>query len=997
MTIRVIFLVLYVQLFSCIGLTAMAIDTLSVVEIAQEQGLSQLGAATMAFDEKGYLWIGTQNGLNRFNGYGMKVYYSGDKEEDLRDDHIRSCHLAGDTLWLTTSTQGIMAYLMRQDKFIGFESYIDYKKHPNTKYAYTLHAPNEKNLVGGTVGNVIWIDRATMNSKVIPLTTIKDNDFVTSIIAIGQEHFLIGTNASGIVSFNSEHFAIVADPIFRELAEAQINCLFQRPDKAIWIGTNKGLYNYDVTKNTLHRLSALETRSLHQWDSKTILVGGLYQNYLISKDDLWEEVVFTNQLGKVLQSDILSFTEDDQGGRWIGTESRGMYYFHPHRQKFTPKRIQLANTPKQDFISTFNFLRDGDDLWMAGEFGFFKHRLGTNQYQLYQTDLLEYTLHKDHRGQIWGGGFGQGLVRYDRSKDQFEQIPLTFEDLDIIHITPVHPDSLWLHTWSTGIYAFNIHDYGVRPVSILGKPTLRSRISLTDSKGDIWIGSEEGLYQIGSGGVIFYDSLSNERVFAITEDSQGDIWVGTARGLNQINPHTKKIKHYLQQTGLPNDFIYAAEVDDHGNVWASTNYGLSVLNRKTMTFRNYTEEDGLQNNEFNGKAGYRDSLGYLYFGGMNGFNIFHPDSVFANSIVGKTWIEDVRLFGKSLPKNILYTDTLVFPHDQNVISFDFASLNFLWPTKNRYQYMLVGFDEDWRPATKELSATYTNLDPGTYIFRVRGSNNELLWGDYDEITVVIESPWYKTLWFRFAAVLTIVLLIVGFFINKTKQQKRINKRLLAMVDERTEELNVSLNLSQKQKDNISFLMEELNHRVKNNLQLITSLIDIQSFEIADQDIQGKLRILQSRVFTVSKIHDLLNQKDSGEGLSAHLFMADLARDLILFSAQDIQLDTHIDEVRFPSNRLTYIGLILNELITNSIKHAFSEEQKDKIIAIHLQKKDDTLLLVYSDNGKGCDVSIFLHTKQQGISLIQMLVKELRGTVDFTGDDGFACRIVLPII
>lgn len=976
-------------------------DTITIVEIGQEQGLSQLGAATMVFDHKGYLWIGTQNGLNRFNGYQMKVYHASNKEGDLADDHIRSIHYTPDTLWLATNTHGLLTYIKSEDRFLDFKNKLDLTKHPNLKYAYVLYAPNMNDLIMGTVGHCLWIDKSTLDFKVIPLIGIKDNDFVTAIHKTGTGGFLVGTNSSGLHVLNSHYDEISSDKSFVELKDAQINCFYQLDSSVIWIGTNKGLYQYDIDRDKCKRLSDNAVRSIQRWDEHTILIGGVNSNYLVSQDMVWKKAVFINPLGKVLQADILSFARDEQGGRWVGTETRGVFYYHPNRQKFVPQRIKAENAPKQDFVSTFNFLREGDVLWMASEFGFIKHELQTDRFKLYRTDLLEYTLAKDAKGNIWGGGFGQGLVKYNRQRDRFDQVSLSFDDQDIIQITPVHKDTIWAHTWSSGIYAVNIRDYGSRAVSIFGKQLVRSRISLIDSRGGIWIGSDEGLYQITSDQTIYYDSLSNERVFALAEDHQGHIWVGTAKGLNYIRPTTKEIVPFVQQPGLPNDFIYAIEVDGKDNVWVSTNHGLSVLDRETRTFRNYTEEDGLQNNEFNGKAGYQDSLGYLYFGGMNGFNIFHPDSLFTNLKIGRTWIEDVKLFGKSLPKEILYTDTLVFLHDQNVISFDFASLNYLWPHKNRYQFMLQGFDQEWRPVTRDLSATYTNLDPGTYTFRVRGSNHELLWGDYDEIVVIIKSPWYQTFWFKLCFTVFALLLIIAFFMNKSRRQKKINQRLAIMVHERTEELhninhalNESLKVTQQQKQNISFLMEELNHRVKNNLQLITSLIDIQSLQVQDRQVGRRLKDLQSRVFTVAKIHDVLNQTDVPNTVDANAFINKLAQDIIIFSGIEIVLSVEVSNITLSTQKLTYIGLILNELITNSIKHAFNAHDHKSISIGMFEEESTDLILVYRDNGKGFDMGKDNNLEHKGINLINILVGELKGTVKKYNDNGAVYNIVL---
>src|SRR5690606_32420939 len=264
--------------------------------------------------------------------------------------------------------------------------------------------------------------------------------------------------------------------------------------------------------------------------------------------------------------------------------------------------IKVDNSPKKEFISIFNFLKEGDTLWMATEFGLVRHQISKDTYKLYLTNNLDYTLAKDQSGTLWAGGFGDGLLKYNPVNDTFDRVPLSITDNEVIHITPVSKDSIWVHTWSDGIHAMNINDYKTKQKTINGKSLIRSRNSFIDSSGDIWLASDDGLYQIHNNETTYYGSLSNERVFSITEDLDNNIWVGTAQGLNKINVATTEVEYFTQQEGLPNDFIYGVESDHNGNIWVSTNFGLSQFNPITEVFTNYTEQDGLQNNEFNGKA-----------------------------------------------------------------------------------------------------------------------------------------------------------------------------------------------------------------------------------------------------------------------------------------------------------------------------------------------------------------------------------------------------------
>ncbi|MBW7871678.1 MAG: hypothetical protein H3C39_11535 [Flavobacteriia bacterium] len=972
-------------------------DTLAVAVIEQDHGLSQLNALSIDFDDNGYLWIGTENGLNRYNGYGMKVFHAGENN-NLRDDHIRSMYYEKDTLWLATNTHSVCAYLLKENRFIDFENKLNFKKNPLIKYSSTLTPVGEHYLLSGTMANCLLIDKRTLKFTIIPIPDAIENDFVTAILQVSENEFLIGTNFSGIFRLNLKQREIDRDETFSRFKNVPVNSLYSFSAAEILIGTQKGMFLYNKKKNFIKQINYPNKNenilSIRKWDNSNLFIGSSNNSYLMDTHFNLKKIIFRNHEGKEIQASITSLKKDELGGIWLATAGRGVLYFHPHQKKFTPYRISAENSPKKNFISSFNFLRDKNTLWIATEFGFVSRHLDSEKYKLYFTNLLEYTITKDFRGNIWAGGFGQSLVKYNPKTDKFDKIPLSISDQDVIQITPVSKDSIWIHTWSSGIYALNVNDYKIRPKTFNGKTIVRARASFRDSSENIWIGCDEGLYKISGKKVEHFNKLSNPRVFVITEDPEKNIWIGTAKGLNKLDAKTQEITFYTKQTGLPNDFIYGAEADGKGHIWVSTNFGISEFNPKTNFFKNYTENDGLQNNEFNGKAAYKDSLGNLYFGGMNGYNIFHPKDVFVNRKVGKTLIENIKLLGKSIQNNVLYSNFLEFSHDQNVITFEYVSLNYLWPEKNRYQFILEGFDKEWRPVTKERSTTYTNLDPGTYVFKVKGSNNELIWGNPASITIIIKSPWYKTIWFRTLLASFLAFLIIGVFLYKNYQQKQTNRRLSKMVEVRTHELtesnnalNHSLEVSEKQKENIAFLMRELNHRVKNNLQIITSLIDIQDVGIEDEEAKEKLKILQARIFTVSRVHDILNTSGEQSFVRIDEFISNLARELIEFSGEKIELQTNLRPVTFGVEKLTYLGLIINELITNSIKYAFDGNPPAKKINIELTEEEHSLKLLYRDNGKGYASGIIDNPDKMGLNLIRFLAKELKGLPKFKNESG----------
>lgn len=983
-------------------------DTLKVSHIAQEQNLSQLNVLAFDFDNNGYLWAGTEDGLNRFNGYSMKTFSQSTSEENgLMDDHIRGLLYTEDTLWLGTNTHSVQAYILSEDRFLNFKNNRKIASDPSLSYTHQVFEINDQYLMVSALKNCILIDRNSLELHFIPLPDITVNDYVLSILKQSKESIWLGSYFNGILKLDVNEMTIENLPEFDSFDNNPVHVFQNNGPNEIFIGTQEGLFQYSLTSASIQQLTEEEVaiRSFYDWDTGHFLVGcsnGL--KFLDKNSHRLKNVVLAGYDNKLFSPvEILGIQEDAAKGVWMGSQGKGMFYFHPARQKFTPKRITLPKEPEKDFISIFNFLKEDDILWLATTIGYVSHDLKTGNYQLYRKDGLGYTLKKDANDQIWAGGFNQGLAKYNKEEDLFKEVtPLTnIPDRDVAEIVALGEDSLLVNTWSSGIYSLNPETLETTSVEINGKTLHRARTSFKGKDSSLWLGSDEGLFRIKNGQTQKFEhapsssnSLSNNRVFGITQDDKNNLWIGTAKGLNKLNLENYNITHYLEQPGLPNDFIYGVLADSNNDIWVSTNRGLSKLDHQTEVFTNYTEQDGLQNNEFNGKAAYKDENNNLYFGGMNGFNVFHPDSIPINKYVGKTIIEDVELFGNSIDKNIIYKDSLSFDYNENVITFNFSSLNFLLPEKNRYQFKMLGFDKQWRPVTKERSTTYTNLNPGTYTFLVKGSNNDLVWGEPDALFLTISAPWYATTLFKIFLTMAVLLLITTIFLFRYNQKKKENLRLQKMVEARTaelrrsnEDLGEAMNLANEQKNNIAFLMQELNHRVKNNLQLIASLLDIQKESIKDTSTKNNLQAAQNRLFTISTIHDLLSEKNHGDNFKLDQFIRILANELIQFMNADVDLKFQLEPLEVKPICVTPLGIIINELVTNTLKHAFKSEQKNKEISISLSKEGDMAKLEYFDNGIGIMKNMPKKEDSLGMNLIKNLALQLKGDMEIREHNG----------
>ncbi len=327
-----------------------------------------------------------------------------------------------------------------------------------------------------------------------------------------------------------------------------------------------------------------------------------------------------------------------------------------------------------------------------------------------------------------------------------------------------------------------------------------------DHEGNLWIPSEgAGLnkYERNKGifrhyGVIIgpkhkNKGLSNLAVYCVYEDNKNRLWIGTnGGGLNLLDRKTETFTYYRMADGLPNDVIYGILEDQHGNLWISTNNGLCCFNPDSLTYKNFDVTDGLQNNQFSRWAFKKLSTGELLFGGVNGFNLFDPLKVKENSYIPPVYITGLKLFNKKvtigensvLKQNIIVTKEIILSHKQNVFSFEFVALNYRQSSKNQYKYKMEGFNDDWIDLGSQREASFTNLNPGKYIFRVKASNNDGVWNEEGaSLRLIIRPPWYGTWLFRI--VVTLILSGIAYYIYKsrTQKEKEIKKYLENKVKE----------------------------------------------------------------------------------------------------------------------------------------------------------------------------------------------------------------------
>jgi len=546
-------------------------------------------------------------------------------------------------------------------------------------------------------------------SKSSPVVRL-NSDIVTGIVQDNKDNIWIGTDHGGINLIDKKDFSVRYilnnEDDDKSLSQSNISSIYYDNLGIVWIGTfRKGinLYHPNIIKFNLVK---------HSSDPNSLIY-----------------------------SDINRMVEDKAGNIWIGTNGKGLVYYNRKTQRFTSYRHDPANPNSLShdaivaiYIDRFEKLwigtyTGGFDYLDNGKFVHFKYNaadpesLSDNKV----SDFLE-----DSSGRFWIATMGGGLNLFDRNNRKFRRLGQ--------HKSEISSD-----------YVFKI---------------------VEDSKNNIWIGTSYGMNVLPKGKDGFIkmvndprndNSLINDNINSFIEDSKGYLWIGTRDGLSVYNPATRRFYNYTIENGLPDNNIMDIQEDNEGDFWVSTSNGLSRISVRynkglSVIFKNFDENDGLQGKEFNRIASVKLSTGELAFGGPDGINIFQPSMIKTYDQPSKLFITDFQLFNKSvtanmevdgrtiLEKSIFNTRDITLDHDQNVFTIEFASLNYIGPHKVKHQYMLEGFDKAWITADNSLrKATYTNLDPGDYVFKVRASNTEDLSAAVPvTLHIRVLNPWYTS-------------------------------------------------------------------------------------------------------------------------------------------------------------------------------------------------------------------------------------------------------------
>jgi serine phosphatase RsbU (regulator of sigma subunit)/ligand-binding sensor domain-containing protein len=599
----------------------------------------------------------------------------------------------------------------------------------------------------------------------------------------------------------------------------------------IWVGTHEGLDRFERKTGTFVHYTHDEKNpgSLSDnwvWpifeDRTGVLWVGTIRGGLNRFDRRTERFVhFRHEESdprSISNDRLYSIYQDASGLMWVGTAEHGVDRFHPELIAFAHyahSPLNPGSLVNNDVVSAF-VTRSGVP-WIGTRGGLEKLDPATQTFSHYVHDpsnsrtVADNTVEcivEDQSGRLWMGTFAGGLDRFDPRTGVFVHFrhdasnPKSLSDNSVYALCEDRTGTIWAGTYRGGLNSldpasgtFTCYAHNDTVPGSLGFPGVFALCE--DHEGVLWAGTSGGgldRFNRDAGTFTHFrhdtsdpGSLSDDLVACLYEDRAGTLWVGTTGGLNRFDRSTGKFKRYTKKEGLPNDVIYGILGDDRGNLWMSTNRGISQFDPRGGLFRNYDENDGLQGNEFNqGAYGIDPRTGEMYFGGGNGFNAFHPDSVRGNPYVPPVVFSSFSRYnnddkdGKPIEeKGISAKDEIVLSYKDNVAIFEFAALNYYNTFKNQYAYRLDGYNDNWIRLGGDHRATFTNLDGGTYTLRVRGSNNDGVWNDEGaSLRLIVMPPWWKTKW-AYGTYLVLFLctlyLIRRFEMNRQAQKTQVRE------------------------------------------------------------------------------------------------------------------------------------------------------------------------------------------------------------------------------
>jgi ligand-binding sensor domain-containing protein/signal transduction histidine kinase/DNA-binding response OmpR family regulator len=974
--------------------------------ITAQDGLSRNWVKSIFRDSTGYLWVGTADGLNRYDGISFSTYkYKSDDKYSINDNDILLIYEdKKGRLWVGTKV-GLNLYDRKKDRFIPISAKINYVR--------SIHEYDNGLFLIGSPGGLYLFNPEDFTSR-----QIRYDINIENILHDRNNNFWLATYRGLLLLDTSDYSytTIIPDKKKGPTTNYLVRALYQDSKGGIWVGTDSDGLLYMTYDKTNPRNTYFVNFSSVARNSESITEGAVYAIAEDEKGCLWIGVenggvnlldlnTFSGKKGSfrhlvynqfdhegLSDNSIHCIYKDKQNTIWIGTFGGGVSYYNGLLQKFNHFK-HLPGTSNTINNNRINAIYEEDNyLWIGTEGGLNVYDKRKNTFYYYTHSYNDnhtigsnavWAIRRDSRNNLWIGTWSGGLNLFDERTKTFKRFlsdennPKSLKSNNIYDIIETKDKNLWIASMLGGL---NRYDYSTNSFQRYLKEYNKNSISgdwvmdiMEDSNGNLWISTTVAvdILERKTGRFVTFKhnpndskSISCDGALVLFEDSKKNIWIGTSNGLNFFNKANNTFRHFYQNNGLPSNNIRAIEEDNHGNLWLSTNNGISefvnaVSLPKEPVFKNYNVSDGLQGNEFNSRASFKNKDGRIYFGGNNGYNFFNPDKIRTNPNIPNIVFAGFLLFnkpvrigdkGSPLVNDISSTRELRLSHKDNVFTIEFASLNLLAPENNQYAFMLEGFEKEWNYVGRQHSATYTNLDPGRYTFKVKASNNDGLWNEKGiSLQIVIKPAWWQTLFAKITCLL-LILLGVYFFRKNTIISVNLKNELWRehLEKQKTEELSLLKNQ----------FFTNVSHELRTPLTLILGPLKQLLAETGHasplQTIYrnaSKLKILVDQIMDISKIENQMMKLNLNHGdIVSHIL--DSSRNFIEFARQKEILFCFKSSIsscycNFDSDKM-------DKILSNILSNAFKSTLKGGKVVIDLdfERQSGNLVLECTDTGKG---------------------------------------------
>lgn len=1001
-------------------------------------------------DDDDFMWIGTENGLSRYNGYScLNFLQSPTDSSSLSNNIVNSLALDNNhQLWIGTH-QGLNKLDLRTYKITRFHS-DEHDALDTHTIRSLLVSPDNKLWVGSDMGGLYCIDLNThaivnYSHNSLDSTSVVDND-IKSLLQDSQNRLFIGTN-NGLDLFNPG-----TQTFTHLLKNESIAHLDLQKDGSILIGLiASGNYylklNNDLSlKKVTIPLEFVNKKVIPFSDSEGNLWLSISDHGILYCDDITQQPFLIkhnkNETLGISSNNTKTIFEDRFGDIWLGSFDAGINVFEKRHKPFMHIKDNNAPDGLQNNRVRAIYQDSEDNIWIGTKdggtlslfnrenfsFTHYKHSL-LDPHSLSNDYIICMT--EDKPGYLWVGTLnglnyfdvksGKSTVIYHDEKDvnspNSNGIYALLKDSDDLYVGTV---KYGLDIYNTRTHKWSHHQNNGNQGHLSDD---RVKTLYKDKAENIWVGTQHGLnlydkkmntFEYFVNNPTDSNSISENYILSIHEDKHNNLWVGTSFGINLMNRQNNTFKTFTTADGLAGNFIKGILEDSEGHLWISTNNGLSRFNYTTKTFKNYNIHDGLQSNEFSPFVCCKTADGEMLFGGNNGFNLFDPLSIVDNQIIPRIVFTSFKLFNKEvavgssdspLKSHISHTNSITLDYKQNVISFGYVALNYTSSENNRYAYKMEGFEEQWNDVNTKREANYTNLDAGDYIFRVKASNNDGHWNEKGVAIhlKVLPAPWRT--WWAYALYLIITLVIIYWayhnWVLKNKQKQEHEIDLL--------KINFFANISHEFRTPLSLIIAPLEKMLKNA-------------HTEEEDKQLKMMHRNTRRL-LNLVNQLLDFQKVGSGQLKRnnslgdivQFTKDLSHLFIeLSDKKDIRFDFHSEmnkcNAMFDHNKMEKI--IFN-LLSNAFK--FTPNNGHVSITLSLDKTNERLLIIeVKDNGIGIApqeidkvfsrfYQVQNHISNQGSGIGLALVKEYteihegKISIESQPNEGACFKLHLPIV